>query len=149
MSVRPILMKDQIAAMTATWSALKVRRQSFDAGKWVGTLRPQFQKYKVSIEYRLFESPTVKVLAPDLIRLPDNEEGQLPHVYPPADDPSLCLFDPKTNEWNEGMLLSQTIVPWTIDWLSCYELWLMTGRWTGGGRHPEIEPDDANQEVLQ
>lgn len=34
------------------------------------------------------------------------------------------------------MHLSQTIVPWSADWLACYELWLMTGRWTGGGRHP-------------
>jgi hypothetical protein len=129
--------------MGATWPALKVRRQNFEGAKWVGVLRPQFQRYKISIDYRLFKHPIVKVLSPDLIRLPDNEEGQLPHVYPPEDNPSLCLYDPKTDEWDEGKFLSRTIVPWALDWLSCYELWLMTGRWTGGGRHPETETQEA------
>lgn len=147
MQSRPILIRDQVATMKATWSALKLRHQNFEGAKWVGVLRPQFQKYKISIKYRLFESPIVKILAPALIRLPDNEEGQLPHVYPPVEDPSLCLYDPETDEWDGALLLSRTIVPWTLDWLSCYELWLMTGRWTGGGRHPTIETEEA--EVIQ
>ena len=33
------------------------------------------------------------------------------------------------------MTLASTTVLWALDWLACYELWLMTGRWTGGGRH--------------
>lgn len=48
------------------------------------------------------------------------------------------LYDPAKDEWDHSMLISETIVPWTLDWLACYELWLMTGRWTGGGRHPEM-----------
>ena len=63
------------------------------------------------------------------------EEGQLPHVYPPLDDPTLCLFDPVAGEWDASMQISQTIVLWALDWIACYELWLMTGKWTGGGRH--------------
>lgn len=140
---RYVLIKDQVAAMKATWPILKLRHKSFEGAKWVGSLRPQYQKYKISIDYRLFKPPIVKVLTPELIRLPDNEEGQLPHVYPPVEDPSLCLYDPKAVEWDDTMLLSQTIVPWTLDWLSCYELWLMTGRWTGGGRHPTYETEEA------
>ena len=31
--------------------------------------------------------------------------------------------------------VARIIVPWTIDWLACYEGWLATGEWTGGGRH--------------
>ena len=133
--------------MKATWPAVKLRHQNFWGAKWVGLVRPQYQKYKICIDYHLFESPIVKILTPNLTRLPDNEEGQLPHVYPPAEDPSLCLYDPQTNEWDGTMLLSRTIVPWTLDWLSCYELWLMTGRWTGGGRHPTIETEEA--ELIQ
>ena len=30
-----------------------------------------------------------------------------------------------------------TIVPWTIDWLACYEGWLATGEWAGGGIHTD------------
>lgn len=147
MQPNPILIRNQVAAMNATWPAVKLRHQNFEGAKWVGLVRPQYQKYKICIDYRLFEAPIVKVLAPNLTRLPDNEEGQLPHVYPPAEDPSLCLYDPRTNEWDGTMLLSRTIVPWTLDWLSCYELWLMTSRWTGGGRHPTIETEEA--ELIQ
>lgn len=143
MQPRPILILDQVAAMKATWPTLKVRQRNFEGARWVGQLRPQYQKYKICLTYRLFEPPIVKVLKPDLIRLPDNEEGQLPHVYPPANDPSLCLYDPKADEWDSSMLLSGTIIPWTLDWLSCYEFWLMTGRWTGGGRHPAIETEES------
>ena len=149
MEPRPILIKDQVAAMKATWPALKPRQQCFESVGWVGQLRPQFQKYKVSIDYRLFDAPNVRILAPELIRLPDNEEGQLPHVYPPANDPTLCLYDPKTDQWDATRLLSQTIVLWTLDWLSCYELWLMTGRWTGGGRHPTSPSETAELEEIE
>ena len=149
MDPRPTLIKDQVVAMKATWPALKPRHQCFESVQWVGQLRPQFQKYKISIDYPLFDAPNVRVLAPELIRLPDNEEGQLPHVYPPASDPTLCLYDPKTDQWNDSMLLSQTIVLWTLDWLSCYELWLMTGRWTAGGRHPTSQSEDAELEVAE
>ena len=32
-------------------------------------------------------------------------------------------------------LISNTIIPWTIEWLYFYELWLATGEWLGGGEH--------------
>jgi hypothetical protein len=59
----------------------------------------------------------------------------LPHVYPPAENPTLCLFDPRAGEWDGAMPIAETILPWALDWIACYEMWLMTGRWTGGGRH--------------
>lgn len=45
----------------------------------------------------------------------------------------LCLYYPKYQEWSKDMLLSDTIIPWTIDWLYFYELWRITGKWLGGG----------------
>jgi hypothetical protein len=43
------------------------------------------------------------------------------------------------------MPIAETIAPWAMDWIACYELWLMTGVWTGGGRHagdpPAATPD--------
>jgi hypothetical protein len=53
--------------------------------------------------------------------------------------PVLCLFDPSACEWTPCDLLAETTVPWTIDWLACYEGWRATGEWTGGGRH--LPPD--------
>lgn len=123
--------------MKATWPSFVVR--NLDRGKqsarWIGDVRAQYCTYRIEVRYRLGASPQVRVLTPKLVRLPGNVEGQLPHVYPPAEDPTLCLFDPRAEEWNASMYLAQTTVPWSLDWLACYELWLMTGRWTGGGRH--------------
>lgn len=35
------------------------------------------------------------------------------------------------------MRIANTILPWTSLWLYYYEIWLGTGKWEGGGDHPE------------
>lgn len=45
----------------------------------------------------------------------------------------LCLYYPKYKEWTKSMFLSETIIPWAIDWIKYYELWRITGKWLGGG----------------
>lgn len=132
-----ISIEGQVTSMRRDWPTFRVSRLSRQKGaaRWVGELR-QFQIYRIEILYKVGYAPIVRVVSPALIRLPDNPEGSLPHVYGRASDPTLCLYDPAQGEWDETMHLSQTIVPWSADWLACYELWLMTGRWTGGGRHP-------------
>jgi hypothetical protein len=147
----PILsIEEQMAAMKATWQGLGPRNidRRLQSVRWVGRVRAQYCWYTIEIRYRVGSMPEVRVLAPTLVRLPGNKEGALPHVYPPADDPTLCLFDPRTSEWDTSMPLAQTIVLWTFDWLSCYELWLMTGKWTGGGRHA-CDPVPISMENLQ
>ena len=59
--------------------------------------------------------------------------------------PFLCLYDPDAGEWHPGMSIARTIIPWTIDWLACYEGWLATGEWTGGGHHPDFARDGKEQ----
>jgi len=145
---RPILIRSQIASMKAIWPSLQLRGKKSNATRWIGILRPQFRTYKIEVIYLLLYAPVVRVLSPRFIRLPGNEEGELPHVYPPKENPSLCLFDPREDEWNPSMLISETIIPWTLDWLACYELWLMTGKWTGGGRHANPRPNDNTEVVL-
>ncbi|RWI08802.1 MAG: hypothetical protein E5X83_29785 [Mesorhizobium sp.] len=137
MSASPLSVGEQIAAMKATWPQFAARNidRRAQSVRWVGDVRPQHSRYTLEIRYRIGTQPEVRIVAPVLVRLPGNEEGQLPHVYPPVDDPTLCLFDPENNEWDASMRISETTVPWALDWLACYELWLMTGRWTGGGRH--------------
>ncbi len=143
MSARVLSLGNQIDAMRAAWPRFSARggdrRQNI---RWIGVLRPQFVEYRVEIRYRLLDFPEVRILSPTLKQLPGNDEGALPHVYPPADDPTLCLFDPAADEWHPSMAIAQTIVPWTIDWLACYEWWLITGKWTGGGRHPTEDASD-------
>ena len=126
----------QIEAMKTLWPMFRVSRVSRPANsaRWNGKLAPQFSSYEIEI---LSEHgyPSVRILSPKLIVQPDNEEGLLPHIYGGPEDFRLCLFDPETDEWSSDKLIAETIVPFTIDWLCCYEFWTLTGEWRGGGRH--------------
>lgn len=46
----------------------------------------------------------------------------------------ICLY--YKHEWNRSMNISDTIVPWAIEWLYFYDMWLITKKWLGGGKHP-------------
>jgi len=87
---------------------------------------PASQTYMVRLRYRHGRAPRVTVIDPPLARHPDARA--LPHVYP-GDE--LCLYYP--GQWRHDRLLAATVLPWTAEWLLHYELWLITGTWTGGG----------------
>ena len=112
--------------------------------RWCGPLQPISQVYRVEICYRVnrrngsgFGVPEVTVLEPLLRRRAGEPSVPIPHHYPNPREPKkpiLCLYDPAAAEWVPEYSIAKTIVPWTIDWLACYEGWLATGEWTGGGR---------------
>jgi hypothetical protein len=89
---------DQIARMKARWPRFTLRNidRRGHAVHWIGIVQPQFSPYTLDVQYSLGSFPKVRVVSPSLTRLPDNPEGQLPHVYPPADDPTLCLLTPNS-----------------------------------------------------
>ena len=93
--------------------------------RWTGRLLPSdlSRIYTVQIAYTRGRYPAVRVLTP---QLKATETGFLPHTY---NDGTLCLHD--AGQWNEGMLIVDTIVPWTAEWLLHYEIWLATGEWLG------------------
>lgn len=76
------------------------------------------------------------------------EDEYIPHCfrrhYKNKEDEyvKLCLYYPRYHEWSNDMFLSETVIPWTIDWLYYYELWRITGKWLGGGI--EHEKDEKN-----
>jgi hypothetical protein len=85
--------------------------------------------YSIQVRYEYGFRPATRVRDPVLhSRL--GEPG-LPHVYT-GDE--LCLNLP--GEWDSSMSIGHTIIPWTSEWLLYYEIWLSSGEWTGGGRHP-------------
>ena len=147
---------DQIEALRSDFPSLALRERKGETAVWQGTLKPLMMTYTISISYRvplavermnlLSMQPRVRVVSPKLVARRGDPEGDLPHVYSlPSGDPILCLFDPDTAEWTPSDLLSKTTVPYTIDWLACYEGWRATGEWTGGGRHPVPSPIGANR----
>jgi len=148
---------EQVRAMRRRWRTFDLAEQKDDSAVWFGGLVGIERQYRVSVEYghpapgrdnarwRLF--PLVRVLSPQLEpRFDALEEAPLPHVYFDYKDITLsplCLFDPNANEWSHDDLIAETTIPWAADWLACYEGWLATGRWHGGGRHGQ--PHHASQ----
>lgn len=151
MATCPLSIDEQVSSMKAVWPRFVAKRTNRlrQFASWSGDVSPQFGKFTLEIRYQLGDWPQVRILSPTLVRLPGNEEGQLPHIYPPFDDPTLCLFDPVAGEWDASMPIAQTIVPWALDWIACYELWLMTEKWTGGGRHVGMQATISNLEDTQ
>ena len=107
---------------------------------WIGELQPSdiAARYFVGIEYRLDKRPCVYVVEPDIC---PSGKPRPPHLY--ADD-RLCLYYGR--EWNASMMLADTIVPWTSEWLFHYEIWTATGEWWGGGFHPPRSRTRRNRE---
>lgn len=141
----------QVELVRQRWPDFRVINRTGRLVRWEGQLQPLSQIYTVqiafyrerkkgSVERSLF--PYVTVIDPPLRRRTEKPEDPIPHHYQNRNCPErpfLCLYDPATREWHPRQSIAHTIVPWTIDWLACYEGWLATGEWTGGGRHPTSE----------
>lgn len=92
---------------------------------------PASRRYTVKFTQQPPFVPDAEILAPAL-RLHPGAEG-LPHVYP---GDKLCLHQP--GEWKSNMSIADTTLPWTSEWLYHYEIWIITGEWTGGGDWPGV-----------
>ena len=55
----------------------------------------------------------------------------------PPDPVPLPSAERGNGDWRDAV--ADTTIPWAIDWLACYEGWLATGEWAGGGVHPTKE----------
>jgi hypothetical protein len=97
---------------------------------------PGSRVYTVRVTYALGRFPRVQVVSPDLETRPGEA---LPHVY--GDGP-LCLH--LEDEWTPDMLIVDTTLPWTAEWLINYEIWRATGEWYGGGQWRPIGRPEAN-----
>lgn len=103
---------------------------------WKAVVRPTVlsRKYQVKIWCKQNNQPRVVVSGDSLRGL---SKSDFPHKYEIDQDHRLvrvCLYLP--SEFDHMQPFSDTIVPWAIEWLLHYEIWLATGEWRGGGVHP-------------
>jgi hypothetical protein len=109
---------------------------SFDHNKliWVHTICPSAlsECYDIKLIYCRGQHPSIYVIKPKLKLFIG--ATKLPHVYD-NERQHLCLYYKPTKEWNSDMLLVETVIPWTCEWLLHYEIWVGTGTWHGGGIH--------------
>lgn len=151
--------RQQIEAMRRRWPSFDIADEGSDRATWFGGLAGIELQYRIAIQFGLPDPtgsdaslwrrfPVVRILTPPLYpNWEAKDETPLPHVYFELPDISLsplCLFDPREREWSHDDLISETTVPWAADWLACYEGWLATGRWPGGGRH--ADPNTKREE---
>ena len=101
--------------------------------RYVASPTPLSRLYSIRLKYRARQSPQVIVEEPALGDLAGGR--RLPHVYE-QEPPRLCLYLPRTGEWQPWMRIDQTIVPWSALWLFYFEEWLVSDQWKGGGDHP-------------
>lgn len=111
---------------------------------WIGAISPTpiSSKYIIKIDYMERKSPKIFILEPTLEVYQDRS---LPHVYDQKKQ-RLCLYLPRSGEWDSTMNLAFTVIPWVSEWLLFYELWLVTGEWLGGGIHPESSKKEEASE---
>ncbi len=123
-------------------SEIKLFREEFLTWACILMPNPLSQTYKVQLEYHYKNGLKVFVLEPKPLRLAKGKKT-LPHVYStPAQQ--LCLYYPDEKEWNQSMLYTRTIIPWTCEWLGNYELWVGSGNWYGGGSNHEASMNDID-----
>ncbi|MBQ6181152.1 hypothetical protein [Ruminococcus flavefaciens] len=104
---------------------------------WKSQVQPTHlsRKYNIELQYSINSLPRIYILGDALKKLDD---PNFPHNYGvdvAKKKVEICLF--RYKEFTNSMLLSNTVIPWAIEWLFYYEIWLTTGEWQGGGEHPE------------
>jgi hypothetical protein len=105
-------------------------------------------KYKLRIDIKVGEFPKVYVVEPEIDRsnpLEIHTFGFKYHPYYKKELPLLCLTHLGEDKTNTSMLLTETYIPWAIEWTEFYELWLLTGKWYGKGIHPDGGNKNENQ----
>lgn len=106
-----------------------------------------YGSYKIKVLYDIRTSPQVYVIDPNLYEITGGVEP--PHIYIFNESTTkLCLYLPSSDEWTSSKFLSDTIVPWASLWFMYFTGWLATGKWYGGGEHPEPDESFVKGKVL-
>ena len=104
---------------------------------WEQPVKPSnlSKTYTITVKYN-GQVPEVYIYNQGIVK---SKNDPIPHCYKKKyssknkEYVQICLFYPKSKEWNQTLYLSKTIIPWAIDWLHYYETWRITGQWLGGG----------------
>ena len=132
---KSIRLFDQMMTLRAAYPSASCELRS-GVLSWFGKVRPTplSREYNVLLTYRDSKVPKVWVVSEELQKLGD---ADFPHKYEVDLENNMvqiCLYHYR--EFTKDKFLANTIIPWTVEWLYFYEIWLATGTWCGGGEHP-------------
>lgn len=107
---------------------------------------PLSRIYTIRIEFN-GRSPKIFVVYPKITEIATGRK--IPHLYN-QEKQQLCLYYPKYSEWTAYKKISDTIVLWAFLWLYYFEIWVITDKWEGGGKEPEIRKKNrgSRQQVV-
>lgn len=119
------------------WPEGEFKNVSYKKFIWIVKIKPTYisRSYDIRLECEVNKPPYVYLYGENLKNL---ECSDFPHIYGRninKHEVRLCLALPK--EFNYSMFIADTIIPWTVEWLFYYEIWLYSGTWYGGGVHPQ------------
>jgi hypothetical protein len=107
---------------------------------WKGILQPTALSATYNVEMRCQQNDTPDVWVSGENISDVDSFDIIPHKYDIDKRRSrvrICLYLP--DDYSASWFFANTIIPWTIEWLYFYEMWLATGEWLGGGLHPIIK----------
>ena len=148
--IKPITVAVQKHNMRAMYRNIIVKDYQGIGLKMILKVQPteHSKKYYVLIEYNSLQTKPKAYVTVEQLEVEDLES--IPHKYGIKElhgkkYVNLCLN--YINEWNPMMSIADTIIPWICEWLYFYEIWLITGKWCSGGKHPtqkDIKENDKN-----
>lgn len=144
---RPITISIQKYNIIKKFKNIIVKEKKYIGLKMLLKVQPtEFsKKYEVLLQYDSVQKPPQVYI--DIKQLEVKDKEKIPHKYGiktinGKEYVNLCLYYP--GEWNATMNISDTIIPWTSEWLYYFELWCITGEWYGGGKHPTRKDTKEN-----
>jgi hypothetical protein len=103
-----------------------------------GYLKPDGcnNQYKVLIEHVVGKEPKTTILEPSI------KPSSKIHMY---QDHSLCLSYSKDTKWTENTKVYENTIPWLVEWIIFYELYLVNGNiWEGKESPDHLTPATMN-----
>ena len=140
-SKKKLTLAEQLFALRQSYSDAECYIVGHKKLVWKGTLCPTTlsRTYPVALEYTLGYKPKVTVSGDGIRKIDDPD---FPHVFHrdyKKNEVEICLC--YGDDFSSDMLIADTYIPWAIEWLYFYEIWLVTGEWHGGGLHPSIRKE--------
>lgn len=102
---------------------------------WSLTVKPMAfsLEYLIEVQYRFGTKPDVFASGGEIAAMADL--SRIPHKYSIDTERKRVCLCLDYREWSRFDPIATTLVPWAIEWLAHFEVWLTTGTWTGGGIH--------------
>ncbi len=138
--VESIPLSSQFKRLKSSFSNLIVEEHSKYKFSVIIKIRPDVfsKEYDVKIVYETGKIVSVYIVN-EKLEIAQNRD-KLPHVFN-HDLQKLCLYSKDGGRWSPDKSIVSTIIPWASEWLYYYELWLIDGKWLGGG-HDEYADEN-------